>query len=79
MYSGFKVTYEGKSTIGLFYDEMIGLISVITAEKGMGCLLWLKPNSIKRKISIWSPDNNRDPKYLEIKNSRYVIVRAYKK
>ncbi len=41
-FSGWKVTISDKYANGLCYDEMIGLITVLTSETGKPCLNWLK-------------------------------------
>jgi len=44
----FDVLFEGKTAVGLCYDEMIGLVSSIAMPIKRPCLQWLKtPEQIK--------------------------------
>ena len=49
-YSGLKVTYGDKYADGLCYDEMIGLVTVITSPTGEMCLHWLKTSEEHKRL-----------------------------
>jgi len=44
----FNVEFEGKTAVGVGYDEMLGLISATAMPLDRPCLFWLKtPEQIK--------------------------------
>ncbi len=40
--NGWKVEFENRYAYGLSYDEMIGVVSMITMPEDRPCLRWLK-------------------------------------
>lgn len=52
----FDVSFEGKTAIGVTYDEMLGLVSTITMPEKRPCLNWLKT---PEQINAWEEKYNK--------------------
>jgi len=48
LHGSFDVSFEGKTAVGVTYDEALGLLSAIMMPVDRPCLFWLKtPEQIK--------------------------------
>jgi len=52
----FNVSFDGKTAVGVGYDEMLGLISAIAMPEHRPCLQWLKTPEENKK---WDEKYNK--------------------
>jgi hypothetical protein len=52
----FDVLFEGKTAVGVTYDELLGLVSSITMPERRRCLEWLRT---PEQIKAWNEKYNQ--------------------